>query len=647
MMTTSQTPVTENAPAPGASSEFHYPPIERPHHPSFPLEAMQALLKGERAEIADRMLAQITRPDFRYYDGRDVREYREKVLYWCRELAKAGFPKLGMPKSVGGDEDPFGQIAAFEMLGYHDVSLLIKYGVQFGLYGGSIYHLGTERHHQKYLRDCYTLKTPGGFAMTELGHGSNVRDITTTATYDVATDEFVLHSPLPSSGKTYIGNAAQHAQNVTTFAQLVIGEKRHGVHAFVTPIRDTEGNVLAGVTIEDNGLKEGLNGVDNGKIWFDHVRIPRENLLDRFAQVSPEGVYSSEIQNESARFFTMLATLVGGRISVAAAGLSAAKSALTIAIRYGARRRQFGASPGAPETLLLDYPVHQRRLMPLLATVYASHFTTGELAFRLVNRTPKSSRFVETLAAAFKAFTTWNCTHTLQVCREACGGEGYMSVNRLGDLRADTDIFTTFEGDNTVLMQLAAKNLLSDLNDQLKNMSATEIGKIGFKQITQKLFGSYLRYSRPNSTNLLSPNFYINALNKRQEILLYQTAMAYRKATKLRGSYHAFLDIQLQLMSLSSAFIEHFIAQIFQLTVERTEATLQPTLRKLSALFALSCIEKNAAWYLENKYLSHATTRAITKQMDQLCSEVRHDAVELVDAFGIPNSCLAAPIALG
>src|SRR3546814_9701907 len=132
------------------------------------------------------------------------------------------------------------------------------------------------------------------------------------------------------------------------FAQLEIDGKSEGVHAFVVPIR-IDGEPAPGVRIEDSGLKMGLNGVDNGRLWFDGVRIPRTSLLNRFADVTPEGVYESPIESPGRRFFTMLGTLVLGRVCIGAAGNSAAKMALTIAIKYADRRRQFESADGEPE----------------------------------------------------------------------------------------------------------------------------------------------------------------------------------------------------------------------------------------------------------------------------------------------------------
>ena len=187
--------------------------------------------------------------------------------------------------------------------------------------------------------------------------------------------------------------------------------------------------------------------------------------------------YSSSIKNPAARFFTTLGTLVGGRVSVGHSALSIAKSGIAIAVRYAARRRQFGAAEGQPETILLDYPAHQRRLLPLLANAYALDFAFKHLTRLALTTSPENFRSVETLAAGLKSFSTWNTTHTLQTGREACGGEGYLAINRFAALKADSDIFTTFEGDNTVLMQLVAKNLLTDYAAQFKGKSKAALAR--------------------------------------------------------------------------------------------------------------------------------------------------------------------------
>jgi len=444
-----------------------YPPIER-HFTGFDPAALQAYLDGKFVETRNLVKQIITQPEFRHFEGTDLHEYRKQVLSWLRKISDAGIGRLFLPPELGGESNSHKLMAVLETIGFHDGSLLIKLGVQFGLFGGSVQQLGTEYHHRRYLPKAASCELFGGFAMTEIGHGSNVQALETTAVYDSQHREFIINSPSFSAGKTFIGNAAVDGQVMVVFAQLSVGAANHGVHAFVVPIRDDQGCPLPSVTIEDNGLKLGLNGVDNGRIWFHNVRIPKTELLNRFAEVTDDGQYRSEIKSNHHRFFTMIGTLVNGRITMALAANNMAKSAITIAIRYAARRRQFGG--GVPETLLLDYPATQRRVMPLLAIVYALDFAVKRLARIREQSAPTSARSIETLAAGIKAYSTWQAVHTIQVCRESCGGEGYMFVNRFATLKADADIFTTFEGDNTVLMQLVAKNLLGELKDQLKEM---------------------------------------------------------------------------------------------------------------------------------------------------------------------------------
>jgi acyl-CoA oxidase len=264
------------------------------------------------------------------------------------------------------------------------------------------------------MKDMMSLKLPGCFAMTETGHGSNVRGLETTATYDKDSGEFIIHSPTVHAGKEYIGNAL-HSKMAVVFAQLIVDEKSEGVHAFLVPLRDENHNELEGIKVEDNGYKMGLNGVDNGKIWFTNVRIPRENLLDKYGKVDEKGNYSSPIKKASKRFFTMLGALVQGRVSIAMGANASAKKSLTIAIKYALKRRQFSQTAGAQETLILDYPSHQKRLFSRLARTYSYHFGLEALRKKFVEKkTDADVRKVESLAAGLKAMVSWHATDTIQ-----------------------------------------------------------------------------------------------------------------------------------------------------------------------------------------------------------------------------------------
>src|SRR6201987_6213872 len=623
-----------------------YPPIERPFT-GFEPAALQAYLDGESAETRNLIKSIITRPGFGHFEGGDRHEYRRQVLVWLRTISEAGLDRLFLPPELGGEANLTKLMAVIEALSFHDGSLFIKLGVQFGLFGGSIQQLGTEYHHRKYLPKAAACQLFGGFAMTEIGHGSNVQALETTAVYDSEHRDFIINSPSYSSGKTFIGNAAVDGQFMVVFAQLHIGAANHGVHAFVVPIRDENGQPLPGVTIEDNGLKLGLNGVDNGRIWFRNTRVPKIELLNRFAGVTDDGQYRSDIKSNNSRFFTMIGTLVNGRITLALAANSMAKSALTIAIRYTARRRQFGG--GIQETLVLDYPATQRRLMPLLANAYAFDFAVKRLV-RVRDQSPSTdARPIESLAAGIKAFSTWTAIHTIQVCRESCGGEGYMFANRFAALKADADIFATFEGDNTVLMQLVAKNLLGELKDQLKEMNPGRIARFFLDQRLKALKKRFMDLTTANAS-LLNPEQQLAYFRFRESTLLLRAGSKFRRLTRHRAmdAYSAFIHLQPELLELAEAYAERQVLESFLEAVAHVpEQTLQRPLRKLADLFALYHLEKHKGWFLENGFMGGRRAIAITSNVTRLCQEVRQDAVALVDAVGIPDTCLGAPIALG
>ena len=622
--------------------------LEDTEPPAFDPAALQALLDAPYAEVRDRVRARISSPGFAYL-SKPVREtYREQVLEWCRELGRDGFGSLGYPESCGGAGDLGQFIAAFETLAFHDPSLVVKFGVQYGLFGGSILQLGTERHHLAYLPRAGTLELPGCFAMSETGHGSNVADLRTVARFDPGHGDFVLHTPDPLARKDWIGNAAKHGRMAVVFAQLETGGDAHGVHALLVTIRNEDGSPAPGVMIEDCGAKEGLNGVDNGRLLFDRVRVPRENLLNRFADVSPEGVYSSPIASPAKRFFTMLGTLVAGRISVAAAALSAAKSGLAIAIRYGDRRRQFGPT-GQPETRLLDYPSHQRRLLPRLAACYALDFAHKELVRRFLARTDGDTRQIEVLAAGIKSWASWHTVATLQTCRECCGGQGYLAVNRIPGLKDDTDVYTTFEGDNTVLMQLVAKGCLTEYRGQFHEMSLFSLLRhLGTRTALALSDLNPILARNADEDHLRDPEFQLDAFRHREDHLL-TTAASRIKSRLDRGMdpFHAFLECQDHLLRLANAHVERVILEPFTAAVEKSSGDLREVLTLLRDLFALWRIEEDRGWFLETGHMEGVKTKAIRALVDRLCAETRRHALPLVEAWGIPDACLAAPIAFG
>ncbi len=615
---------------------------------NFEVSEMTKILDGKQTDLIRRVKTVLSDPTFAYRDYESLKDQREQVLYWCQALADQGFGAWAFPKYASGKDDMEGYFTIMETISYHDLSLVIKFGVQFGLWGMSVFFLGTDKHHQKYLKDIGSLKLPGCFAMTETGHGSNVRGLETTATYDHQNKTFTIHTPNPDARKEYIGNAALHGQKATVFAKLIINGEDFGVNAFIVPLRTAKGAMIEGVKIEDCGRKMGLNGVDNGVIYFNQVVIPKENMLDKFATVNDAGEFESSISSDNRRFFTMLGTLVGGRIGIPRSALSATKVGLTIAIRHAEKRKQFGPE-GGEEVPILNYRMHQRRLMPPLATSYALHFALRYLTKRFLDRSEDDAQEIEALAAGLKAYSTWFTTATLQECREACGGKGYLSENRIDALKNDTDVYTTFEGDNVVLMQLVAKNRLTEFRQEFGDMNMFTIFNYVANQakttITEK---NPLIVRSTDQTHLLDMDFHLSAFKYRERAILSSAAQRIKKhIDEGMDSFDAFNVVQHHLINVGQAYIERIVLEEFQKEVmDTTEQGTKEALTQLCQLYALHTIEKNRGWYLEQGYMEGVKTKAIRKEVNQLCWEIRKNALALTDAFDIPESCIAAPIAI-
>ena len=610
---------------------------------------IDTILKGKHADLVDGFRSTLKHPIFEWDIHRNKEKFRARVLDQVKFLAENGYGVTAYPEAAGRQDDMEGYAHIFENMMYVDGSLTIKFGVQFGLFGGSIQKLGTKKHHDRYLRDAGTAALPGCFAMTETGHGSNVRGIKTTATYHKDSDSLIIHTPGKNDNKEYIGNALD-SKMASVFAQLIVNGKNEGVHAILVPVRDEKHDLMPGVSIEDNGYKLGLNGVDNGKIWFDQVSVPRENLLNKYGDITPDGIYHSDIKNPNKRFFTMLGTLVGGRICVARAGLGGAKFALAVAVKHALKRRQFNDSVKIQEDLLMDYPTHQLRLTPLVASAYVYHVTLDHLMETYCDDSQPDKRVIETQVAGLKAMITWYANDTIQESREACGGKGYLLENRIADLKGDVDIFTTFEGDNTVLSLLAAKGVLSDFKSEFNSAGFASVLKILGIQISDKLTTIDPRYSnKVDAEHLYNPKFHKHAFDYRTGRLTYTLAMRIRDYIKQgMPSYQAFLKVQTHLLALGKAYsIELAYKTFTNFTEQLPEGKNRALFEKLGTLYALHEIRKDAEWYLEQGYLGSTKSKAIRQRVERLCTELRPHIEILVDGFGIPDHLMTAPIAGG
>ncbi len=601
-------------------------------------------------------------------EGLSHTEHRKRVFEQLGVLVESNGVHRAFPTRLGGSDDHGGNVAGFEELVIADPSLQIKAGVQWGLFGSAVVHLGTAEHQDKWLPGIMNLEIPGCFAMTEIGHGSDVASIATTATYDPQAQEFIINTPFQAAWKEYIGNAAVDGLAAVVFAQLITKGVNHGVHAFYMELRDPDTKkFLPGIQGCDDSIKGGLNGIDNGRLAFDHVRIPRTNLLNRYGDVASDGTYSSPIGSPGRRFFTMLGTLVQGRVSLNGAAVAASKVALKIAIQYATERRQFNAASDTEEVVLLDYQRHQRRLLPLLATTYAAAFAHEELLIKFndvfsgAHDTDEDRQDLETLAAGLKSLTTWHALDTLQECREACGGAGFMVENRFTSLRADLDVYATFEGDNTVLLQLVAKRLLGDYSKEFRNLdfgvlarffagqaADLTLHKTGLRQVAQFVADS--GSAQKSAKALRDEDTQNQMLADRVQTMVAEVASALKDAAKLPKEQGAevFNQHQNALIEAARAHAELLQWEAFTAALGRIEDPgTKKVLTRLRDLFGLTLIEKHLDWYLMNGRISMQRARTLSPYINRILAKLRPHAVDLVDAFGYGPEHLRATIATG
>lgn len=629
---------------------------------------LQEHLLGPWADDRRQLRKIMEEPIFHYQFNLTKEDQRELAMQQIQELADRKLIGKAYPKAFGGKEDPGGNVAGFSEMFHANPSMQIKGGVQWGLFGSAILTLGNEEQHQRWLPGVLSLELPGVYAMTEIGHGSDVGNVDTTATFIPEDDEFEIHTPFRAAWKEFLGNAAKDGKAAVVFAQLITKNVNYGVHAFFVPLRDDDGNFLPGVGGEDDGFKGGLNGIDNGRLHFTHVRIPRTNLLNKLGDVDENGDYTTSIPSSGRRFFTMLGALVQGRVSLATTAANASALALTGAITYGNQRRQFNAASDIEEQVLLDYGLHQRRLIDRLARTYADIFTTNDLlskfheVFSGEDDTDDNRQELETLAAGIKAVTTWNAMDTFQESREATGGAGYIaSKNRFSALRDDLDIYTTFEGDNNVLLQLVGRRLLGDYSKELANPSFKVLSRYvaeraeqtlyersGLRRVVQQV--SDIGSDRRSAAWLKDPEVQRNLFTDRVRTQIAEVAEALRPVAKKSQEEQArvFNENQYELIKASKSHAQLLQWESFTDALDEVkDPETQKIMTWMRDLFALSTIEQDLGWFIEYGRISQQRARTLREYTNRLAARLRPHAQELVDAFGYNQNHLRMDITSG
>ena len=630
----------------------------------------QFVLDGEFPETRDKIREMLNVEEMLPSFGLSLEESRANITGKLQQVMESGLPRGVFKEEQGGTGETGPSLTSIEMLGHVDLSLMVKAGVQWGLFGGAVGNLGTERH-QQMVTDLMNLDALGCFAMTERGHGSDVQSLETTAHYDPETKEFILNSPTASSEKFYIGNAARDGRWAAVFCQLYTNdsEESKGVHCILARIREDDGSPVEGVRIGDHGFKGGLAGVDNGTMMFDNYRVPHEALLNRFADVDEEGNYSSPIENPNRRFFTMLGALVRGRVTVGAAAGSAARTALDIATTYANLRRQFASDDSLPENKLIEHRKHRLRLIPAIAKSYGLQLATNKLISRVheldqlgidpTNMSDKEQadqRELEAHAAALKAANTRHATDTIQDMREACGGAGYMAENYLTTLKGDSDVFTTFEGDDTILRQLVGKNLLTAYGWEVSEMSpfgmakfvVSNIGDILTRRSGIAASVQSLSDRVTGTGSLFDADTQLRIVQAREEHVLNSLVRRVQVARKMERKEAAEVINRAQDHLLEAA-VAYGDRMLVQAMIEAEEvlpenSSARSVYEQLRHLFVLNTIVEKADWYQEHGVLPSGRVKAAKAAVNDLVDSLAPWSEVLVDAFKIPQVVLDRPM---
>ncbi|KAJ3410436.1 fatty-acyl coenzyme A oxidase [Chytridiales sp. JEL 0842] len=616
-------------------------------NPSFPVRSMTHFLDGDAKMTAlrERIALQLERdPVFKVDDNHDLSfdEIRERTMQKVRRLAHY----------VSSEPIAHFKIR-MEILSAIDPQSWTRVGVHFGLFFGALQGQATSEQFSYWVsKGALALNgIIGCFGMTELGHGSNVAGLETTATFDEATDEFVIHTPTLTATKWWIGGAAQSATHCAVFAQMIVGGKRYGVKTFIVQLRNqSDFSLRPGIVIGDIGSKMGRHGVDNGWIQFTHVRVPRSHLLMKYTRVTRDGRVT-----EPAMSQLTYGALITGRVSMVVDSGNVAKKALTIALRYAAIRRQFG-HPNEPETKLLDYIIHQHRLIPLLAQAFAMHFTgkevnvmCEELQDRLQSLSPTDKDINVVLAslkelhgtsAGLKAFCTWNCLDTIDKCRQSLGGHGYSSYTGLAALYNDFAVHCTWEGDNTILSLQSGRYLVGCYRE----------AKQGKKQPPGIGYLNDLSSALQKRCKAKSADEVVN-LTVIGEAFWLVAANVVKKAGEDFESFvakglsdeQAYEECSQARLYAAKVHAVGYLFHRFKDAVSRATPELKPMLTKLCLLYGLYNIAENSGPFLQYEYFTAQQMDWIRSNVNELCKEIRKDAIPLVDSFNFSDYAINSP----
>ncbi|KAF9429728.1 hypothetical protein BGZ94_009698 [Podila epigama] len=550
---------------------------------------------------------------------------------------------------------------------YMQAEYLIDEAGPFGLHRGmfmpTLASQSTPEQLEKFLEPALRYEIIGCYAQTELGHGSNVQGIETTATYIPQTDEFEIHTPYLTACKWWIGGLGKAANHAVVMARLKTDGKDYGPHSFVVPIRSMEDHtLLPGVMAGDIGPKFGYNTTDNGCMWFNHYRVPRISLLAKYSSIKPGTGEYIKPPNAKLSYGTMVLV----RASLVGAARQGMAKAVTIATRYSAIRCQF-VDKDAPkkldgrviETPVLDYSMQQYRLFPIIASAYACFFTSKEMMrlYYLNMKNMASGDFsmladVHASSSGLKSLTTTMAAAAIEECRRACGGHGFSSFSGLPLMLQDYGPNVTWEGDNYMITQQTGRYLFKSFRELVAKRASGKFDASAITNPTLAYLNTYLdnphlKCPATSAAQFCNPDIQLAAFGHRAAHIVAEIVYALDVEKRTWNSmlveiYNASVaHCQLILVQNFILGIRGEMAQPEGVPVVELSATAKEALTDLSDLFALHMIHKQPGEFLTCDYLDAKQVSMVGKAvMEVMETKIRPNAVGFVDAFAFPDFLL-------
>uniref|UniRef100_A0A8D0U696 Acyl-coenzyme A oxidase n=1 Tax=Sus scrofa TaxID=9823 RepID=A0A8D0U696_PIG len=528
----------------------------------------------------------------------------------------------------------------------HLVNFVEPVGLNYSMFIPTLLSQGTTAQREKWLPPSKRLEIIGTYAQTELGHGTHLRGLETTATYDPATQEFILNSPTVTSIKWWPGGLGKTSNHAIVLAQLITQGKCYGLHAFIVPIREQGTHKpLPGITVGDIGPKFGYDEMDNGYLKMDNYRIPRENMLMKYAQVKPDGTYVKPLSNKLT-----YGTMVFIRSFLVGEAARCLSKACTIAIRYSAVRHQSELRPDEPEPQILDYQTQQYKLFPFLATAYAFQFVGAYIkeTYHRINENIRQGDLsglpeLHALTAGLKAFTSWTANAAIEACRMACGGHGYSHCSGLPNIYVNFTPTCTFEGENTVMMLQTARFLMKSYNQvhsgKLVCGMVSYLNDLPSQRIQPQQVAAW-----PTVADINSPDSLIEAYRLRASRLVeiaaknLQTEMSHRKSKEAAWNLTS-----IDLVRASEAHCHYVVVKLFAEKLHQIqERSIHAVLRNLCLLYALYGISQNSGDFLQGSIMTESQVTHVNERVKELLMAIRPEAVALVDAFDFQDVTLGS-----